>query len=147
MRDRHSLTYIVRDEDVIFSLAGQVSHLDSMQDPMTDLEINCAAQLSLLECCREHNPAARIVFASTRQLYGRPKALPDSTVGVQWNQPKHESGSVLCVHVWSQAARPIGSPPVPSVKIRDTREPDNSPSPSLAAGEESAANDAAPKYA
>ena len=58
------------------NLAGQVSHVDSMQDPMTDLEINCRSQLSLLEACRHHNPAVRIVFASTRQLYGRPRYLP-----------------------------------------------------------------------
>ncbi len=76
IRDPHSLSYLVQGEDVIFSLAGQVSHQESMQDPMTDLEINCAAQLSLLECCRKHNASARIVFASTRQLYGRPKTLP-----------------------------------------------------------------------
>ncbi|NIL99520.1 MAG: NAD-dependent epimerase/dehydratase family protein [Acidobacteria bacterium] len=76
IRDSHSLAYLVQDEDVIFSLAGQVSHSESMADPMTDLEINCAAQLSLLECCRRHNSKARIVFASTRQLYGRPKSLP-----------------------------------------------------------------------
>ena len=53
VRDRHSLGYIVQDEDLIFSLAGQVSHIESMQDPMTDLEINCRSQLSLLECCRQ----------------------------------------------------------------------------------------------
>jgi len=76
IRDRHSLSYIVKDEDLIFSLAGQVSHLDSMQDPMTDLEINCRSQLSLLECCRHGNPAARLVFASTRQVYGRPEYVP-----------------------------------------------------------------------
>jgi len=76
VRDRHSLSYLVRDCDLIFSLAGQVSHSESMRDPMTDLEINCRSQLSLLECCREGNPAAKIVFASTRQLYGRPQYLP-----------------------------------------------------------------------
>ncbi|MEX0716159.1 MAG: NAD-dependent epimerase/dehydratase family protein [Planctomycetaceae bacterium] len=76
VRDAHSLEYLVRDQDVVFSLAGQVSHLDSMRDPFTDLEINCTSQLSLLECCRTHNPAARIVFASTRQIYGRPQYLP-----------------------------------------------------------------------
>jgi len=76
VRDRHSLRWIVRGEDVIFSLAGQVSHLDSMEDPETDLEINCRSQLSLLECCRAVNPRARIVFASTRQIYGRPEYLP-----------------------------------------------------------------------
>jgi len=76
VRDTHSLSYLVGDRDVIFSLAGQVSHIESMLDPHTDLEINCRSQLSLLECCRAHNPAARIVFASTRQIYGRPRYLP-----------------------------------------------------------------------
>ena len=47
-----------------------------MHDPLTDLEINCKSQLSLLECCRLRNPKAKIVFASTRQLYGRPQYLP-----------------------------------------------------------------------
>lgn len=76
VRDVHSLPYLVRDRDVIFSLAGQTSHLDSMADPYTDLEINCRAQLSLLEACRLANPDARVVFASTRQIYGRPEYLP-----------------------------------------------------------------------
>lgn len=76
VRDVHSLPYLVRDRDVIFSLAGQTSHLDSMADPYTDLEINCRAQLSLLEACRIANPDARVVFASTRQIYGRPEYLP-----------------------------------------------------------------------
>jgi nucleoside-diphosphate-sugar epimerase len=76
VRDRHSLSYIVKGEDLIFSLAGQVSHIDSMRDPITDLDINCRSQLSLLECCRANNPGVRIVFASTRQLYGRPAYLP-----------------------------------------------------------------------
>lgn len=76
IRDRHSTVHLVREQDVVFSLAGQVSHLDSMTDPLTDLDINCRSQLSLLECCRSVNPSARIVFASTRQIYGRPKFLP-----------------------------------------------------------------------
>lgn len=76
VRDVHSLPYLVGDRDVIFSLAGQTSHLDSMADPYTDLEINCRAQLSLLEACRMVNPDARVVFASTRQIYGRPEYLP-----------------------------------------------------------------------
>ena len=76
VRDQHSLRYLVRERDVIFSLAGQVSHIDSMADPFTDLEINCRSQLSLLECCRHGNPEARLVIASTRQLYGRPQYLP-----------------------------------------------------------------------
>jgi UDP-glucose 4-epimerase len=76
VRDQHSLRYLVRERDVIFSLAGQVSHTDSMADPFTDLEINCRSQLSLLECCRHGNPDARLVIASTRQLFGRPQYLP-----------------------------------------------------------------------
>jgi UDP-glucose 4-epimerase len=61
---------------VIFNLAGQVSHIDSMQDPYTDLEINCRSQLTILEACRNHNPRAKVVFAGTRQVYGRPDSLP-----------------------------------------------------------------------
>ncbi len=76
VRDEHSMDYLVRGQDVIFSLAGQVSHLDSMKDPYTDLEINCRSQLSLLEACRKHNPGVKVVFASTRQIYGRPRYLP-----------------------------------------------------------------------
>jgi UDP-glucose 4-epimerase len=76
VRDRHSVESLVRGQHVIFNLAGQTSHLDSMTDPETDLEINCRSQLSLLEACRRNNPEARVVFASTRQLYGRPRYLP-----------------------------------------------------------------------
>lgn len=76
VRDRHSVESLVRGQQVIFNLAGQTSHLDSMSDPETDLEINCRSQLSLLEACRRNNPEARVVFASTRQLYGRPRYLP-----------------------------------------------------------------------
>ncbi len=76
VRDRHSLPYLVRNMDHIFSLAGQTSHMDSMTDPFTDLEINAVAQLSLLEICREYAPEAKLVYASTRQIYGRPEYLP-----------------------------------------------------------------------
>jgi UDP-glucose 4-epimerase len=62
---------LVRGRDVLFNLAGQTSHLDSMVNPYTDLEINCRAQLSILEACRQYNRDIRIVYASTRQVYGR----------------------------------------------------------------------------
>jgi UDP-glucose 4-epimerase len=78
VRQESTMNYLVRDQDVIFNLAGQVSHIDSMQDPYTDLEINCRAQLSLLEACRRNNPAVKVVFAGTRQVYGRPDSLPVS---------------------------------------------------------------------
>jgi UDP-glucose 4-epimerase len=76
IREPHSLKPLLKDVDVLFSLAGQTSHMDSMTDPYTDLHINCAAQLNLLETCRQVNPDVRIVFASTRQIYGRPNYLP-----------------------------------------------------------------------
>ncbi|MER2513614.1 MAG: NAD-dependent epimerase/dehydratase family protein [Nitrosomonas ureae] len=76
VRDPHSMKYLVQGVDLVFNLAGQTSHMDSMQDPFTDLEINSRAQLSILEALRHHNPTARMIFASTRQIYGRPDYLP-----------------------------------------------------------------------
>jgi UDP-glucose 4-epimerase len=70
------LTALVPGCDYLFNLAGQTSHLDSMIDPLTDLEINCRAQLTLLEACRAVTPGVIVVFASTRQVYGRPDYLP-----------------------------------------------------------------------
>ena len=76
VRDRYSMEYLIGGQDYLFNLAGQVSHIDSMKDPFDDLEINAKSQLSILEACRHFNPEIRIVFASTRQIYGRPKYLP-----------------------------------------------------------------------
>jgi nucleoside-diphosphate-sugar epimerase len=76
MRDANGLAYLVKDQEIIFNLAGQVSHEDSMCDPLTDLDINCRSQASLLEVCRHHNPEVRVVYTSTRQIYGRPQYLP-----------------------------------------------------------------------
>jgi UDP-glucose 4-epimerase len=70
------MRYLVQGKGYLFNLAGQTSHMDSMQDPYADLAINCGAQLSILEACRRHNPGVKIVFASTRQIYGRPDYLP-----------------------------------------------------------------------
>ena len=76
VRQASTMNYLVRDRDVIFNLAGQVSHIDSMRDPHTDLEINCRSQLTILEACRHCNPATKVVYASTRQIYGKPDHLP-----------------------------------------------------------------------
>jgi UDP-glucose 4-epimerase len=76
VRDEHSFRYLVQGQEILFNLAGQTSHLDSMTDPFTDLDINVRAQLSIVETCRQVNPSIRIVFASTRQIYGKPKTLP-----------------------------------------------------------------------
>jgi UDP-glucose 4-epimerase len=76
VRDEHSMDYLVRERDFLFNLAGQTSHADSMTNPYTDLDINCRAQLSILEACRKHNQKIKLVFASTRQIYGKPDYLP-----------------------------------------------------------------------
>lgn len=76
VRDPFAISSLIQDQDYLFNLAGQTSHLDSMADPHTDLDINVAAQLSILEVCRKENPDIKIVFASTRQLYGSPDYLP-----------------------------------------------------------------------
>ena len=78
VRQQSTMNYLVREQAVIFNLAGQVSHIDSMRDPYTDLEINCRAQLSILEACRRFNADAKIVFAGTRQVYGKADSLPVS---------------------------------------------------------------------
>lgn len=76
VRDEHAMDYLVQGQDFLFNLAGQNSHMDSMRDPHADLEINCRAQLSILEACRRHNPGLKLVYASTRQIYGKPDYLP-----------------------------------------------------------------------
>ena len=76
VRQQSTMNYLVRDREVIFNLAGQVSHIDSMRDPQTDLEINCRSQLTILEACRHNNPRVKVVFAGTRQVYGKPDYLP-----------------------------------------------------------------------
>lgn len=72
----HGMQYLVRDQEVLFNLAGQVSHVDSMNDPFTDLEINCTSQLHILEAVRKNNRELKIVYAGTRQVYGKPMRLP-----------------------------------------------------------------------
>lgn len=76
VRDVHSMPFLVKGKDWLFNLAGQTSHMDSMREPFTDLDINSRAQLAILETCRHHNPQVKIVFASTRQIYGKPGYLP-----------------------------------------------------------------------
>jgi UDP-glucose 4-epimerase len=76
VRDSHSMEYLVKEQDYLFNLAGQVSHIDSMTDPLTDLDINTRAQVFILEACRKFNPTIKVIFASTRQLYGKPQYLP-----------------------------------------------------------------------
>jgi UDP-glucose 4-epimerase len=76
IRDSFSMAYLVQGQEYLFNLAGQTSHLDSMKDPFVDLDINCRSQLFILEACRRYNPSIKIVYAGTRQIYGRPESLP-----------------------------------------------------------------------
>jgi UDP-glucose 4-epimerase len=78
IRDEEGMSELIPEKDFLFNLAGQTSHVGSMQDPRADLEVNGLAQLMLLELCRKLNPGLRIVYAGTRQVYGRPRALPVS---------------------------------------------------------------------
>ncbi len=76
IRDPGPLAPLVRGQDLIFSLAGQVSHVDSMIDPIGDLELNCRTQLAVLEAWRAESPGATLVFTASRQQYGRAAYLP-----------------------------------------------------------------------
>jgi UDP-glucose 4-epimerase len=76
LRDANETAAAVREQEIIFNLAGQVGHVQSMEDPLSDLEINVLGQLSFLEICRRENPGAKILFAGTRQVYGPPRYLP-----------------------------------------------------------------------
>jgi UDP-glucose 4-epimerase len=76
IRDTAALRDLLGGQDFLFDLAGQTSHLDSMNAPEHDLAVNCTAQLQLLELCRAVVPAVTIVHAGTRQIYGRPRYLP-----------------------------------------------------------------------
>ncbi len=76
IRDVRAMRALLKGCRYLFNLAGQTSHADSMIDPETDLAINCRAQLTLLEACRQICAEVGIVYASTRQIYGRPRYLP-----------------------------------------------------------------------
>jgi UDP-glucose 4-epimerase len=76
VRDTLAMKWAIVGQDYIFNLAGQTSHQESMTHPQADMDINAKSQLSILELCRHNNPGVKIVFASTRQLYGRPMYLP-----------------------------------------------------------------------
>ena len=83
VRDVLAMERLVRNNAIIFNLAGQVSHIDSMRDPFTDLEINCRSQLALLDTCRRVAPETKVVFASTRQIYGH---VPEELLPVDERQ-------------------------------------------------------------
>lgn len=76
IRDPVAMRDLLKGQDYLFNLAAQTSHIGSMEEPLIDLEINTKAQLLTLEICRKINPSIKIIFTSTRQLYGKPDYLP-----------------------------------------------------------------------
>ena len=76
VRDREVMDELVRGQDVIFHLAAHTSHIDSLNTPLIDLDINCAGTLVLLEACRHNNPGVRLIYAGTRAQYGAPSVIP-----------------------------------------------------------------------
>ncbi len=131
VRDPHSFRHLLQGQDFLFNLAGQTSHMDSMRDPLTDLEINCQSQLSILETCRQWNPEVRIVFASTRQIYGKPDYLPVDEAhplrpvdvnGI--NKLAGEQYHILYSHVYGMhaCALRLTNTYGPGMRIRDDRQ-------------------------
>lgn len=87
VRNQLSMNYLVKGKDFVFHLAGQVNHVDSMRNPIQDLEINCLGTLVLLEALRHHNRNAKVIFAGTRGEYGKSVKLP-----VDENHPTNPKG-------------------------------------------------------
>ena len=83
VRDSQTMADLIKGQNYLFNLAGQTSHMDSMQDPQTDMEINCRAQLSILESCRKYNPDIKIVFKRGVNCSRQSKLLRP---GNEWNQ-------------------------------------------------------------
>ena len=89
LRDRTRVTDAVRGQQIVMNLSGQSGAVRSMEDPWSDLDVNCRGNLVLLEALREHNRAAKIVFAGSRLQYGHPEHLPVSEDAPQ---------EALCLH-------------------------------------------------
>lgn len=78
LRDADAMRAAVANHTYIFNLAGQSGAVSSMEDPFTDLDVNCRGNLVLLEALREVNPDAKLVFVSSRLAYGHAGAAPAS---------------------------------------------------------------------
>lgn len=76
IRNGEVLNRLIKTADLMFNLAGTLSHVDSMNNPLTDQEINCVAQLSMLEAIRDYNPGLKVVFTGTRGQYGKVEDIP-----------------------------------------------------------------------
>ncbi len=128
MGDELVMETILPAQDYLFNLAAQVSHAGSMGDPMLDLEVNAISQIKLLEMCRKLNPAVRIVYAGTRQMYGRPQYLPvdekHSLEPLDFNGISKMAGEwyhVVCHRVYAMRTTSVRMTNVygPRMRVRD----------------------------
>jgi UDP-glucose 4-epimerase len=89
IRDLGLMTHIAGGQEIVFNLSGQSGAMRSMEDPWTDLDVNCRGNLVLLEALRDVNPRAKVVLAGSRLQYGRPTRLPAM---------EQDAGDPLCLH-------------------------------------------------
>jgi UDP-glucose 4-epimerase len=76
--DIHAMNYLIQDQDYVFHLAGQVSHILSLSNPFPDIEINVKGTAVLMEACKRHNPGVKVIYTGTRGQYGPAVKLPVS---------------------------------------------------------------------
>jgi UDP-glucose 4-epimerase len=76
IRDDSAVNYLVRGQDYVFHLAGQVCHLMSLSNPFPDIEMNITGTAIIMEACRKYNPDAIVVYTGTRGQYGPSVSLP-----------------------------------------------------------------------
>jgi UDP-glucose 4-epimerase len=89
IRQIDAMRAAVADQDVVFNVSGQSGALQSVEQPIVDLDVNCAGSLALLEAIRLEAPKTKIVFASSRLVYGAPRRLP---------VPEDHALAPLCPH-------------------------------------------------
>lgn len=76
VRDEKVVSSLVKNKNIIFNFAAQVSHIDSSKIPYEDLDISCRGHLTLLESVRKENPSAKVIFSSSRLVIGKIKENP-----------------------------------------------------------------------
>ena len=76
IRDKEAIKFLVREKDIIFNFAAQVSHNDSIDDPFLDADINYIGHLNVLESVRQFNPSAKVLFSGSRLQFGPIESIP-----------------------------------------------------------------------
>jgi len=76
IRDREAMKILVRDKDIIFNLAGQISHNDSIDNPLFDADLNYIGHLNVMESVKKYNPKAKVLFSGSRLQFGLINSLP-----------------------------------------------------------------------